>query len=70
MMKSQAKRLKPGDRVVWDKDGVQGVVTRKRYNTVWIHWDDQPEGHERTHYADLMDHVFTPEQLARTRGTR
>jgi hypothetical protein len=62
MMKSQAKKLKPGQRVVWDgTDGrVEGTVIRRRYNTVWIKWDD---GLEKTHYADTMDRVFTPGQL-------
>ncbi len=63
MRKSQAKLLKAGDRVLWSKGDaphVGGAVLKKKYNTVWIRWDD---GIERTHYADSMDHVYTAEQL-------
>jgi hypothetical protein len=62
MLKSQAKKLKAGDRVIWTNGAhVGGVVVKKKWNTVWILWDD---GLEKTHYADTMDHVFTAEQLA------
>ncbi len=73
MQDYQAKRLKVGDHVIWSKksvyderlvnvdlDGQEGTVVRKRYNTVWIKWDD---GVERTHRAMFMDYIFTQEQL-------
>lgn len=64
MTKSQAKKLKAGDRVLWhgtDKYGIGGVVVRKHYNTVWIKWDD---GVEQTQFAETMDNVWTADQLA------
>lgn len=62
MKKSQAKKLKAGDRVLWDKPGerIGGTITWKRYNTVKIKWDD---GVEQTQYAETMDRVWTQEQL-------
>jgi hypothetical protein len=63
MRKSQAKKLKDGDRVFWHKPNepiIGGKVFWKRYNTVCIHWDD---GVARNHYADSMDNVFTQQQL-------
>jgi hypothetical protein len=64
MRKSQAQKLKAGQRVVWRSPGgnAEGVVTRKRYNTVWIQWDNQPT--VTTYYAEAMDHIYTPEQWA------
>lgn len=65
MMKSQAKKLKAGDRVIWSRcvtvdRNVHGTVTAKKYNTVWIEWDD---GTKQTMYAETMDCVFTQKQL-------
>ena len=62
MRKSQAKKLTPGTRVIWESPGgrIEGTVTKKRYNTVWIKWDDGVEQH---HFAEMMDYIWTAEQL-------
>jgi hypothetical protein len=58
MTKTQAKKLKAGDRVIWKhgKFEVGGTVVGKKWNTVWINWDD---GFQKVHYAETMDYVFT-----------
>ena len=65
MRKSQAKKLKSGDRVIWtgqihSSEAINGTVIKKAYNTIWIKWDD---GLEKTHYAETMEYVFTQAQL-------
>jgi hypothetical protein len=69
MLKSQAKRLKKGDKVIFRKPGESqhdddGEVVNKRYNTVWIKWSKQAPD-VTTHYAESMEYVFTPEGYAR-----
>jgi hypothetical protein len=72
MLKSQAKRLKKGDKVIYRSpsgDSDEGVVTNKRYNTVWIKWDKRaPE--ITTHFADTMEYVYTPEGYAAEQEAR
>lgn len=62
MRLSQAKKLKPGDRIIWQRPGgkIEGAVTKKRYNTVRIKWDN---GIELDHRAEQMEGMFTQEQL-------
>ena len=60
----QAKKLKVGDEVIWSKPGdvqCNGRVVYKHYDTIDIHWSDAEKPNR--HYANLMPHVYTAEQL-------
>jgi hypothetical protein len=59
----KAKKLKVGDVVFWTKDGAKnpGVVSKKRYNTVWITWESDTE--PTRFFVDQMTDIHTQAQL-------